>query len=313
MKERQLGILTMVIASLGLGIAVLFMKVIPDFTGMPPQHVAIWRFTIATPFLLLILKVRKPSQRLLPERPWLFLLLGLVFSAASFSAIFALQRLSSSIYVILIYIYPSLVVVYALLTGGRVPKLFWFGLPLTLVGLFLTSFEFGTALVIDPIGMLIVLINALVLVVYMVLSAKAFTGMKSPVVGSSAVMIGAFLVGLSAIPILGITTPGTIQGWVYLVLFSVLGTVMPILGMNVSLGLLGAARGSVIITLQPVFTVLMAMIFLNETLTLQQWVGGALVIFAVYLLQRSPDRPGKSEIQSQKSSLIQAGDWLSNE
>lgn len=303
----------MVIASLGLGIAVLFMKIIPDFTGMPPQHVAIWRFTIATPILLLILKVRRPSQQLLPDRPWLFLLLGLVFSAASFSAIFALQRLSSSIYVILIYVYPSLVVVYALLTGGRVPKLFWFGLPLTLVGLFLTSFEFGTALVIDPIGMLIVLINALVLVVYMVLSEKAFTGIKSPIIGSTAVMIGAFLVGLIVIPIMGLSTPGTIQGWVYLVLFGVFGTLMPILAMNVSLGLLGAARGSVIITLQPLFTVLMAMIFLNESLTLQQWMGGGLVISAVYLLQRSPDRPGKSTTQSQKPSIMQAEDWLSNE
>jgi drug/metabolite transporter (DMT)-like permease len=63
--------------------------------------------------------------------------------------------------------------------------------------------------------------------------------------------------------------------------------------MNVSLKKLGAARGSLIITLQPVLTVLMAMVFLNESLTLQQWVGGGLVILAIILLQRSPDRVGK--------------------
>jgi len=311
MKEKQLGIITMVIASLGLGIAVLFMKVIPDLTGMPPQHVAIWRFTIATPILWFILKVKNPKKRLMPDHPWLFLTLGLVFSAASFSAIFALQRLSSSIYVILIYIYPSLVVIYALLTGGRVPKLFWLGLPLTMLGLFLTSFEFGAALAIDSIGLVITLINALVLVAYMVLSEKAFTDMENPLSGTTGVMSGAFMVGLLLIPILGISSPDTIRGWLYLVSFSIFGTLMPIMGMNISLGLLGAARGSVIITLQPIFTVLMAMFFLNETLSFQQWIGGGLVILAIVLLQRSPDRPGKLEESLQKKPYGQPGDWLS--
>lgn len=313
MNKKQLGVITMLIASLGLGIAVLFMKTIPDMIGMPPQHVAIWRFSIATPPLWLILKLQRPSKRLIPDQPWRFLLLGLVFSLASFSAIFSLQRLSSSVYVILVNVYPSLVVIYALLTGSSVPKLFWLGLPLTLLGIFLTSFEFGSALTIDPIGMFITLINALALVGYMVLSEKAFTNMKDPFLGTTGVMSGAFMVGLLLIPILGISTPDTLQGWVFLLSFSIFGTLMPILGMNISLGLLGAARGSVIITLQPVLTVIMAMIFLNETLSFQQWIGGGLVILAIVLLDRSPDRPGKSVTSHQKTRHSQSGDCLPNE
>ena len=312
MKEKQLGIITMVIASLGLGISVLFMKVIPDFTGMPPQHVAIWRFSIATPLLWLILKLQRPSKRLIPDRPMRFLLLGLVFSIASFSAIFSLQRLSSSVYVILVNIYPSLVVIFALLTGKSVPKSFWLGLPLTLIGIFLTSYEFGAALTIDPIGMIITMVNALALVVYMVLSEKAFTNMDDPFLGTTGVMSGAFMVGILLIPVLGVSTPNTLQGWIYLVSFSVFGTLMPILCMNISLGLLGAARGSVIVTLQPVLTVIMAMIFLNETLSLQQWFGGGLVILAIVLLQRSPDRPGKPAAGLHSKSYAAIGDCQSN-
>lgn len=293
MKDKQLGVIAMVIASFGLAVAVLFMKVIPGLTGMPPQHVAIWRFTIATPPLWLILMLRRNSRRLIPDPPKLFLVLGMIFSLASFSAIFALQRLASSIYVILIYIYPSLVVVYALLTGGRVPRLYWLGLPLTLLGVFLTSFEFGSALVIDPIGMVITLINALALVGYMVVSEKAFTNMKDPLLGTNGVMSGAMLVGLLLIPVLGISGPTTIQGWIFLISFGVFGTLMPILAMNISLGLLGAARGSVIITLQPLLTIFLAVVFLNESLSLQQWIGGGLVILAIVLVQRSPDQQGK--------------------
>jgi drug/metabolite transporter (DMT)-like permease len=298
MKDKHLGFLAMVIASLGLGIAVMLMKVIPDFTGMPPQHVAIWRFTLATPPAWLILGLNNRSRNLMPDHPWLFLGLGLIFSIASFSAIFALQRLTSSIYVILIYIYPSLIVIYALLTGGRVPRLYWLGLPITLLGLFLTSFDFGSALAIDPIGMAITLVNALALVAYMVLSEKAFTNMAYPLLGTTGVMSGAMLVGLLLIPILGISAPETLRGWILLVSLSLFGTLMPMIAMNISLGLLGAARGSVIITLQPVLTVVMAMVFLNESLSFQQWIGGGLVILAIVLLQRSPDRlrkPGQEK------------------
>jgi drug/metabolite transporter (DMT)-like permease len=290
-----LGFIAMVIAALGLAIAVILMKVIPEYTRMPPQHVAIWRFTIAAPALWLILIFRKKTKRIIPKHPWWLFGLGLVFSVASFSAVFALQRLSSSIYVIIFYIYPSLVVLYALLIGGTVPRLFWLGLPLTLFGLLLTSFEIGSVLAVDPIGFVITIVNACALAAYMIISEKVFKTVEDQLSSTNGVLTGAMIVGFILIPILGISTPGTLQGWGLLVLFSIFGTLMPILAMNLGLGLLTAARGSVIITVQPVLNVLLAMVFLNESLTPQQWIGGGLVILAVILLERSPDRAPRSK------------------
>lgn len=293
MQDKRLGIIAMVIASFGLAVAVMLMKIMPQVTEMPPQHIAIWRFALATPPLWAYLWFKRRPRRGVLNHPWHFLGLGVIYSIASFSAIFALQLLSSSIYVILVYIYPSLVVFYALLTGGSIPRLFWLGLPLTLVGLFLTTFEFGAALTIDPIGMVMTLINALALAAYMLLSEKVFSALDEPIFGTKAVLSGAMLVGLLLIPIVGVSTPTTFTGWVLLVSFGIFGTLMPIVAMNISLKKLGAARGSVIITLQPVLAVLMAIVFLNETLTIQQLVGGGLVILAIILLQRSPDRASK--------------------
>jgi drug/metabolite transporter (DMT)-like permease len=293
MKDKQIGLIAMVIASLGLAVAVMLMKVIPQVTHMPPQHVAIWRFALAVPPLWAYLSLQHHSRQAKFRHPWPFLGLGLIYSIASFSAIFALQRLSSSIYVILIYIYPSLVVLYALLSGRSTPRLLWFGLPLTLTGLFLTTFEFGIALTIDPIGMVITMMNALALAAYMLLSEKVFKAHDEPIIGTMGVLSGGMLAGLLLIPFLGISTPSSFEGWVLLVSFGIFGTLMPIVAMNISLKKLGAARGSLIITLQPVLTVLMALIFLKETLTLQQWVGGGLVILSIILLQRSPDRVAK--------------------
>lgn len=294
MKDKQLGFLAMLIASLGLAVAVMLMKVIPQITQMPPQHVAIWRFALAAPPLWAYLSLQRRSKQGTFRHTWRFLGLGIIYSIASFSALFALQLLSSSVYVILIYIYPSLVVLYALLSGGSIPRLFWLGLPLTLLGLFLTTFEFGAALTIDPIGMVITLINALAMAAYMIVSERVFKSLDEPIFGFTAMLSGGMLVGLLLIPFLGISAPNTIEGWALLVSFGIFGTLLPIVAMNISLKKLGAARGSLIITLQPVLTVLMALVFLNETLTLQQWLGGGLVILAIILLQRSPDRVGKT-------------------
>jgi drug/metabolite transporter (DMT)-like permease len=100
--------------------------------------------------------------------------------------------------------------------------------------------------------------------------------------------------GIVMIPFLGCQAPDSWIGWILLLSLSILGTLIPILSMNIGLQFVGAARGSVIITLQPVLTIVLSTLFLHDTLTLQQWVGGAMVIAAVILLQRSPDREGKS-------------------
>jgi drug/metabolite transporter (DMT)-like permease len=299
MKDKHVGLIAMLVAALGLAIAVVLMKVIPQYTQLPPQHIAIWRFTLATPPLLIFLAARRGPKRMLPRQPWWFLILGLTFSVASFSAIFALQRLSSSIYVIVLNFYPSLVMIYTLLTGGAVPRIFWLGLPLTLLGLVLTAFDFGSVLAVDPLGLVITLVNALALAAFMLISAWAFRGLDKPLTGTLGVMLGGMAVGLLLIPLLGISMPANIKEWLLLFSFSLFGTLMPIMAMNFSLKYIGAARGSIIVTVQPVLTILIAMVFLNETLTLQQWFGGALVILSIVLMQRSPDRLGKPVAEGQ--------------
>ncbi|MEA3327505.1 MAG: DMT family transporter, partial [Chloroflexota bacterium] len=92
----------------------------------------------------------------------------------------------------------------------------------------------------------------------------------------------------------GLSTPVSTIGWILLFSLGVFGTMLPILAINYALQLMGAARGSVIMTLQPVLAVLISTIFLGEVLTLQQWVGGILVIAAIVMLQLSADSSKKS-------------------
>ena len=289
MKKKFMGFLLMLLAALGLALATILMKVIPQMTELLPSHVVIWRFIFAALTFWMIMLIRRSGPEERKPIPIRFLILGLVFGVSGFSAVFALNFLPSSIYIIILYIYPSLVVLYSLITGKSVPRLFWLGLPLTFVGLILTVFDFGSFLSIDPIGFFITILNALAMVAYIILSERYFGGGGSKRRGTRWMLTGALIFSLFWIPVAGIRLPNSGLGWLLVISLGILGTLVPLLSINIGLQLIGAARGSVIVTLQPVFTVLFSTIFLDETLSLQQWLGGVVVVAAIVLLQLSAD------------------------
>lgn len=286
----------MVLAAAMFASSTILMKQIPLLTNLHPKDVAIWRYLIATPLFWLFYIFKQKDVARTSEKPGRLLGLGCVFASAGFSAVFALSRLSSSLYIIIVYIYPTLVTLFSLIIGGRVPKLFWFGIPLTLAGIILLSVQTGSNLKIDTIGFAITIVNAFAMAAYFLLSGRLFKTIKNKLLGTNWVMTGAMLAGLIMIPFLGVQIPETGKGWGLMTLLSVFGTALPILATNFGLQMLGAARGGVIVTLQPVLTVLFSMIFFNEKLLFMQWVGGVLVIAAVVILQLSPDRPEKKTI-----------------
>jgi drug/metabolite transporter (DMT)-like permease len=290
MKKGQLGFILMLLAALGFAIAVILMRVMTQTMAMPTHEIGIWRYIIAGPILWLIGVFRNKAANLPRKRTLWLIFLGVVFSLSGFSALFALDRIPSSLYIIILYFYPSLIVLYSLIRHHPVPALFWLGLPMSLFGLVLTVYQPGQNLVIDPFGLFMTIINALAMVVYMIMSERIFKGIDDRFNGTKWVMTGTMLVGAVMIPFLGLSFPSSTKEWVLLLSYSLFGTLMPILSMNAGLQMIGAARGSVVATFQPVLTILLSLLFLNEMLSLQQWFGGLLVIGAVVLLQLSPDR-----------------------
>ncbi len=307
MNRKLIGILLMVLSSSMLALTVILMKIIPQYTQLSPGHVAVWRFSIAAPTLWMLTLIRHRQKIRIPEQPMKLLLLGSVYAVSNFTSLFALSRLNSSLYVIIIFIYPSLVVLYGLFTGKRVPKLYWLGLPLTFIGLVMVAYKFGTQLSIDPIGFVFTIVNALAMAVYFILSEKFLRTVPDKLVGTNWVLMGGMLAGLLAIPLVRIGFPGSVNGWILLVTLGIFGTVVPILAVNYALQLMGAARGSVIMILQPILTVIVSTILFDEVLTLWQWLGGILVIAAVVMLQLSPDKVRQKEILSQQEESTLAG------
>lgn len=299
MKQRSIGISLMALAAISLASASILLKHIPLQTNLQPGHVGIWRFTIAAPLLWVFTRKSQAAKEEMPVRRYQLYLLGAVFAVANFTALFSLERLPSSLYVIIIYFYPSLVVLYAFLTGKKVPKLFWVGLPLAVLGLFLVVYEFGSRLSIDSLGFFFTIINAIAVAAYMLISERLMAGIRDKLYATNFVLMGTMLAGWLMIPLFGVRLPDSAGGWLLLMALGIFGSLTPIVAMNIGLQLMGAARGSIINTLQPVVTVLVSTFFLKEELTPQQWLGGAIVIVAIAILQLSPDIVRKKESQSQ--------------
>lgn len=291
-KTQQLGFLLVTISAIGLAVATILMKLLLSETELTPGQVAVWRFAIAAPLMWLFTRTQKKKTKLDSRQVGGLVLMGVVFSAASVLALTSLSRLPSSLYAILVYIYPSLVVVYSLITKRPVSRLWWVGIPITLIGLALTVFDFSEALRVDTLGLILSLLNGVAIALYNILSEQILARIPDRQVGAAWILTSAMAVGLSLGLVFGYVTPDSLRGWLLLISLGIFGTLMPILALNHGIQLLGAAQSSVIMTLQPVLAVIFSMIVFGDLLSIQQWMGGLLVIGAILLLQWTPRQTG---------------------
>jgi drug/metabolite transporter (DMT)-like permease len=64
-----------------------------------------------------------------------------------------------------------------------------------------------------------------------------------------------------------------------------LSTVLPILTLFVGIAYLGASNASILSTLEPLITILLAAVLLKERVAPLQYLGGCLIVASVLLLQ----------------------------
>jgi drug/metabolite transporter (DMT)-like permease len=81
--------------------------------------------------------------------------------------------------------------------------------------------------------------------------------------------------------------PSTGMGWTAIASIVVISTILPVMAFLAGLERIGPTNASMLSTLEPVVTVLLARWWLNETLTPLTLLGGGLILLAVLLLTQS--------------------------
>jgi len=321
---QTLGILLVLVSAAGFGSGALFVQPLYD-AGMEPFAVLFWRFTTAALFswgFLLLSGARRSSLLSLSRRRVAVLLfLGAMYVGNSYAFIASLQVVSISLASIIAYLYPAIVAVMATRLVRRLEgRRAWIALGTSIVGVALTVGGIPEGEMPPLWGLALAFANPIIYATWIVLQARlagerpvrgattTSATMTTPVAeidippGDAEVTSD----GPDPSPAAAIMTTATALVYAVLLLGSggslspvavPAGTWLAILGLGLvataiaiqtfyaGVKRIGGARASLISTVEPVYTVALAVIIFGEHLTTMQIGGGALVIFAVILAE----------------------------
>ena len=249
------------------------------------------RFGFAALLLALYLKIVR-RQRLF--QGWrltlpLFLLGSIGYAGQSTLYFASLERNPASINSMLLYVYPMFVALLGWAINHQSPSRREFGaMILASAGVVLTVS--GNSQVrlfsasVDPLGVLLVLASAAWYAGYIVMSDR-YVHAAGPWLSTAWITFGAGIsFGLAGIFSQSIDLRLSPEALSILLAMVFLSTIMALGTFLAGIRLVGPTAASLLSTTEPVFTVILALLFLNESLATQQFLGGALVLTAVLIL-----------------------------
>lgn len=265
--------------------------------GMDTFTLLALRFGLAALLMGALLWLRREG---LPRGRTLLGLVGmgaLGYVGQSFSYLTAIRFASAGLVALLLYLYPAFV---ALLSGLFLKERFT---PLKLAALVLATT--GAALTANPqgggwTGILLAIAAAAIYSVYIVVGAgvlrRVSAVQSSTVIFASAGMVytGLALAG-------GPHLPASAEGWLIIAALVIVATVIPVVSFLAGLKRIGPTNASMLSTLEPVVTLLLAASVFNEALPALTLMGGTMILAAVLILARAELDPQPIQVKERAS------------
>lgn len=281
--NRVLGIFLIIVSAASFGtLAIIGRFAYAD--GLDVTTMLFLRFTIAAILMFAWLAIRKEP---LPRGRTLLQLAGmggLGYVGQSFCFMSAINYASTGLVALLLYLYPVFVTILTVIFQKvKLTSRTVFALVLATIGAALTANPQGGQL---P-GILLAISAAVIYAVYILVGTGVMK--KVSAVQSSAVIF------TSAAVVFGVMTairgphwPATQNGWLAISGIAVIATLLPVATFLGGLKIIGATDASLLSTLEPVVTVVLAAIILSEQVQPLMIAGGVLILAAVLLIVRQP-------------------------
>ena len=259
-------------------------------SSLAPLVLASWRDLLAALILGLVLAWRAPYRLGLARRHWPFILAyGLALAALNAAWTMSVARNGAAVSTVLVYTSPAFVALASRwLFGEPLNRVVGLAMLLSLVGVTLVAGLYDAALLgRDPFGLLVGIGSGGLFAVYSVFGkASARRGLHATTVMLYTFAVAGVLLWLVQGVAQGTTGLPAIPPATWLGLLVLAGG--PTLGgyglYTASLAYLPGATASLITTLEPALTALLAWGLLGETLTPVQLLGGALIVSGVMAL-----------------------------
>jgi drug/metabolite transporter (DMT)-like permease len=315
-RAVAIGIVLTVVSAFSFGSGPLFAK--PVYAEGVGWHVLMaWRFLVgaalAWAWLLLNPHLRAALRRLRRRDVAVSVALGVLYTGNSATYFAGLETVSASLAALIVYVYPALVAVLSLQVGRPLEgRRAWGALGIALAGVALAVGNIDQATAPPVTGLLLIAASPVIYTIWIVLSAR-LSGEGRTGVGADAatrvnplaagtVMLSATAVTywLSAVALGQPVLPAQIPAgaWFGLVGVGIVSTFLAVLAFYGGAHRIGAARASIVSTVEPIWTIVLAGLLLQESLGPLQLVGGAMILAGVILAQTGGSRSGlRSELR----------------
>lgn len=290
-RRKLTGLLLVAASGLAFGLLSVFNRQAAS-VGLSVPTLLAFRFLLAAAVLWAWLLARGPIPRPRAAALLGLLAMGVIYVLEAGLYFLSARRIPVALTAVLLYLYPTLVAVFAWLRG-RHP----FGgrdvaaLGLSLLGTVLAVGRLGGAT--DTLGVLMGLATAFGYTAYLLLGERVQEGLPTLFVGAcviTAAGVGFLGWALAA----GAWQPSlALQAWKPVLGIALICTVLPIPMNLAGLARIGAPKAAMVSTTEPISAALFGALLLHEVPTALQAFGALLILAAVMLLavERSESEP----------------------
>ena len=289
---RRWGVTLAIIGTLVFSFRPILVKLIYlTYPPISPVTLLFLRMSISLPFFLAVAWWLRRDEPQLTGLDWAKVAaLGFIgYYAASFLDFIGLKYVGAGVGRLILYLYPTLVLLISFLFLHRRPTRRQLGaLVITYAGVALilsSQLHGGAEERLFLLGALFVFASSLFYATYLVASAelvKRVGSMRFTAYSMAVATLPALAQFFAIEPMSALDLPGKI--WLYAILLATFTTVLPLFIQAEALKRIGAAEFALIGALGPVSVAVTSALGLDEQFTLVQAFGGALVIFGVLLV-----------------------------
>ena len=265
-------------------------KLAYEYDDIDAVSLLLLRMAFALPFYLIISFIKKPSHpELIEKRDYLWLIMfGILgYYVASYFDFLGLEFIKASLERIILFIYPTLVLIISrVFLKKEITKIQSAAILISYIGILITfwqelSMTGDNAL----LGGILIFFSALTYASYLVGSGWLIPKFGATTFTSYAMIVSciAVFIHYSLIEHVDILSfPSEV--YVLSLVMAVFSTVIPSYLVSAAIKQLGASNFSIIGSLGPISTIILANIFLDETLTMLQLLGTLIVIIGVLVV-----------------------------
>jgi drug/metabolite transporter (DMT)-like permease len=272
-----------VISSCSFG-ALSTLTVFATHAGLTLLPTMFWRYLLAAIALLLIL--RRGALKIDRTRAIRLIVVGGFAQALiTYLSLRALDFLPVGQLAFLFYTYPAWLALISAATGREeltLPRLAALAIAMAGIVLMVGAPDSAT---LNRTGIILALGTAFLYALYLPALHEVQKNI-SPALSSFYLILGVLIAfSVASLAAGGIEMPHSSELWGYLLLLSLVSTVLAFASLVAGLRILGPVRTSIVATIEPFFTTILGILLLGEQMTRSIGIGGVLIASAVLLLQ----------------------------